>query len=101
VAARARAIEYAIRDVIAKAEQIKRKGKRIFYLNIGDPVAFDFSTPPHIRKALVEAVQAGQNFYSPSEGVPELREAITDKEKRVNGIDIQADLYRRLFPPGF
>lgn len=91
VAARARAIEYAIRDVIAKAEQIKRKGKRIFYLNIGDPVAFDFSTPPHIRKALVEAVQAGQNFYSPSEGVPELREAITEKEKRVNGIDIQAE----------
>ena len=91
VAARARAIEYAIRDVIAKAEQIKRKGKRIFYLNIGDPVAFDFPTPSHIRKALVEAVQSGQNFYSPSEGVPELREAIAEKEKRVNDIDIQAE----------
>jgi tyrosine/nicotianamine family aminotransferase len=84
-------MEYAIRDVIAKAEQVKRTGKRIFYLNIGDPVAFDFSTPSHIRKALVEAVEDGFNFYSSSEGVPELRKAIAEKEKRVNDISVLAE----------
>ncbi len=84
-------MEYAIRDVIAKAEQVKRTGKRIFYLNIGDPAAFDFSIPLHIREALVEAVHDGFNFYSSSEGVPELRQAIAEKEKRVNGISILAE----------
>ena len=84
-------MEYAIRDVIAKAEEVKRTGKRIFYLNIGDPVAFDFSTPSHIRKALVEAVEDGFNFYSSSEGVPELRKAIAEKEKRVNDISVLAE----------
>jgi alanine-synthesizing transaminase len=88
VAARARAIEYAIRDVMAHAGLITKMGKKIFYLNIGDPVAFDFPTPPHIRQAMIEAVQTGENRYSPSEGVPELRQAIVEKEKRVNGVSI-------------
>jgi alanine-synthesizing transaminase len=83
VAARAKAIEYAIRDVIVNAGPITKSGKKIFYLNIGDPVAFDFPTPPHIRQAMVEAVQSGENCYSDSEGVPELRQAIAEKEKRI------------------
>jgi len=91
VSARAKAIEYAIRDVIVNAGQITKTGKKIFYLNIGDPVAFDFRTPPHIRQALIEAVQSGENFYSPSEGVPELRQAIAEKEKRVNDVSIPAE----------
>jgi alanine-synthesizing transaminase len=91
VAARARAIEYAIRDVMAHAGLITKMGKKIFYLNIGDPVAFDFPTPPHIRQAMIEAVQTGENRYSPSEGVPELRQAIVEKEKRVNDVSIPAE----------
>ena len=63
----------------------------MFYLNIGDPVAFDFPTPQHIEQALIEAVQAGENNYSPSEGIPEMRQAITEKEKRVNNVDISAE----------
>ena len=88
VAERAKVIEYAIRDVIVNAGPITKTGKKIFYLNIGDPVAFDFPTPEHIKQALIEAVQSGENFYSPSEGVPELRQAIAEKEKRVNNVDI-------------
>jgi alanine-synthesizing transaminase len=84
VSARAKAIEYAIRDVIVNAGPITKAGKKIFYLNIGDPVAFDFRTPPHIQ-------QSGENFYSPSEGVPELRQAIAEKEKRVNDVSILAE----------
>jgi alanine-synthesizing transaminase len=91
VAARAKAIEYAIRDVIVNAGPITKMGKKIFYLNIGDPVAFDFPTPPHIRQALIEAVQSGENYYSPSEGIPELRQAVAEKEKRVNNVSIPAE----------
>ncbi len=88
VAERAKTIEYAIRDVTVNASQLQKMGKKIFYLNIGDPVAFDFPTPKHIKKALVEAVQSGKNHYSPSEGILELRQAIAEKEKRVNDVDI-------------
>jgi aspartate/methionine/tyrosine aminotransferase len=91
VSARAKAIEYAIRDVIVNAGPITKMGKKIFYLNIGDPVAFDFPTPPHIKQALIEAVQSGENYYSPSEGIPELRQAIAEKEKRVNDVSIPAE----------
>jgi len=91
VAKRAKAIEYAIRDVIVNAGPITKTGKKIFYLNIGDPVAFDFPTPEHIKQALIEAVKSGNNFYSPSEGIPELRQAIAEKEKRVNNVDVPAE----------
>src|SRR3989304_6035817 len=91
VTARAKAIEYAIRDVIANAGPITKMGKKIFYLNIGDPVAFDFPTPQHIKQALFDAVQSGENYYAPSEGILELRQAIAEKEKRVNSVSIPAE----------
>lgn len=91
VVARAKGIEYAIRDVIAYTEQLVRHGKKIYYLNIGDPVAFDFKTPQNVKDALCKAVEEDDNYYSPSEGRVELREAIVRKEKRVNNVDITAN----------
>ncbi|MFB0514765.1 MAG: aminotransferase class I/II-fold pyridoxal phosphate-dependent enzyme [Candidatus Bathyarchaeia archaeon] len=88
---RVRTIEYAIRDVLAQAKQLERKGKKIIYLNIGDPVKFDFDTPNHIKQALTKAVKEGANWYAPSEGVPELKEAICEKEKKVNEVEIQPE----------
>ncbi len=88
---RSRSIEYAIRDVLTYARKIEKQGKEILYLNIGDPCKYDFDTPLHIKGALMEAVKEGSNWYAPSEGLPELREAICDKEKRVNGVSIQAE----------
>jgi alanine-synthesizing transaminase len=91
VTERVRGIEYAIRDVIIHARQVAKTGKKIHYLNIGDPVAFDFDTPQHIKEALINAVEEGANAYSPSEGLPELRQAIIRKEERVNGVDVSAE----------
>jgi alanine-synthesizing transaminase len=91
VTERVQGIEYAIRDVIVHARQVAKTGKKIFYLNIGDPVAFDFDTPQHVKQALFKAVEQGANSYSPSEGLPELRQAISQKEKRVNNIDVSSD----------
>ncbi|HXX86993.1 MAG TPA: aminotransferase class I/II-fold pyridoxal phosphate-dependent enzyme [Candidatus Acidoferrum sp.] len=88
---RVRKIEYAIRDVVVHAKQVAKTGKKIYYLNIGDPVAFDFDTPQHIKQALVRAVEEGSNFYAPSEGLPELREAISQKEKRINSVEVCPD----------
>lgn len=91
VTERVRTIEYAIRDVIVLAKKLEKKGKKIVYLNIGDPVKYDFDTPNHIKQALNEAVEEGANWYSASEGLPELREAVCEKEKRVNGVEISPE----------
>jgi len=88
---RTRSVEYAIRDVLAFAKKLEKKGKKIIYLNIGDPCKYDFDTPKHIKKALTKAVEEGNNWYAPSEGLPELREAICEKERRVNGVNVQAE----------
>ena len=84
-------LEYAIRDVVGHAREMEKKGKDVIYLNIGDPPRFDFKTPEHIKKALIEAVKEDFNFYSPSEGLPELRDAICEKEKRVGGVDVSSE----------
>ena len=88
---RTRTIEYAIRDVLTFAKKIEKQGKKIIYLNIGDPCKYDFDTPEYIKRALVKAVEEGNNWYAPSEGLPELREAICEKEEKVNGVEIQAE----------
>ena len=90
VSKRAGGVEYAIRDVILKANEVEKKGKKILSLNIGDPGKYDFDTPSHIKESLKKAVDEGHNYYASSEGVKELREAIAEKEKRVNGVDIDA-----------
>jgi len=84
-------LEYAIRDVVGHARQMEKKGKDIIYLNIGDPLLFDFKTPEHIKDALILAIKQGFNAYSPSEGLPELREAICEKEKKVAGNEVLSE----------
>jgi len=88
VAERANSIEYAIRDVIDNVGEAIKNGKKIFPLNIGDPVAFDFPTPDHIKQALIEAIKTNKNYYSQSEGIPLLKQAIVNKEKKINGVNI-------------
>src|SRR5208282_319809 len=87
---RAEGVEYAIRDVISKAEEVRRRGKRIIPLNIGDPVKYGFDTPTHIKDAMKKAIDTGANYYSASEGLKELREAVAEKENRVNRAQIEA-----------
>jgi aspartate/methionine/tyrosine aminotransferase len=76
---------------MVKAEEVRRSGKEIIPLNIGDPVKYDFDTPAHIKNALGRAVENGANYYSPSEGMKELREAVAEKENRHNGAHITPD----------
>ena len=87
VSDRTHGVEYAIRDITTYARKYKKSGKEIIYLNIGDPVRFDFKTPDHIKKALTDAVMQDENYYTDSEGLPELRQAIAKKESG-KGLDV-------------
>jgi len=88
---RAQKVEYAIRDIMVKAEEVRRSGKKILALNIGDPVKYGFDTPNHIKLALTRALESGSNYYSASEGIRELREAVAEKENEINGAHIDLD----------
>jgi aspartate/methionine/tyrosine aminotransferase len=82
VSDRTSGVEYVIRDIISYARKYESTGKHIIYLNIGDPVKYDFKTPDHIKAALINAVTKDQNYYAESEGLPELRKAIVEKESQ-------------------
>jgi len=82
VSDRTSGVEYVIRDIISYARKYESTGKQIIYLNIGDPVKYDFKTPDHIKAALIDAVTKDQNYYAESEGLPELRNAIVEKESQ-------------------
>ncbi|MGB6673523.1 MAG: aminotransferase class I/II-fold pyridoxal phosphate-dependent enzyme [Candidatus Nitrosopolaris sp.] len=82
VSDRTSGVEYVIRDIISYARKYESTGKQIIYMNIGDPVKYDFKTPDHIKAALINAVTTDQNYYAESEGLPELRKAIVEKESQ-------------------
>jgi aspartate/methionine/tyrosine aminotransferase len=58
------------------------------HLETGEP---DFPTPAHICDAAAEAARAGFTKYTPNAGIPDLREAIAEKVKTRNGVDVTAD----------
>ena len=67
---------YAIRNIVAEARKVEASGRRVRYLNIGDPNQFGFLTPPHLIEAVARAMRDGHNGYTPSPGIPEAREAV-------------------------
>jgi alanine-synthesizing transaminase len=83
-------VEYAIRDITVHARRYEKSGRKIIYLNIGDPVKYDFPTPDHIKKALIDAVSNDFNYYADSEGILELRQAIVKKES-LKGLSITVE----------
>jgi len=76
VARRVGGFVYAIRNIVAEAKKVEAAGRKVRYLNIGDPVAFGFQTPPHLVAAVERAMRDGQNVYTPSPGIPAAREAV-------------------------
>ena len=82
-------VEYAIRDIVSSAREIEQQGKKVEYLNIGDPVQFGFQPADNVKQALIDAVKNGKNFYTQSDGLPELLDEIAKKENS-KGLSIDA-----------
>ncbi len=71
--------------VLAKAKEVERRGKKVYHLEIGEP---DFDTPSHIKEAAAEALRRGETHYTPTLGIPELRQAVAESVKRDYGVDV-------------
>jgi len=83
-------VEYAIRDIVLAARKVEQKGMKVNYLNIGDPVQFGFQPPDNVKEAMINAIRKGENYYSASEGLKELRVEIAKKEN-AKGLSISDD----------
>nr|WP_298930084.1 pyridoxal phosphate-dependent aminotransferase [uncultured Allomuricauda sp.] len=70
-------------EMAAKARELRASGKDIIGLSLGEP---DFNTPDYIKDAAIQAVKDGYNSYTPVDGYVELKDAISTKFKRDNGI---------------
>ncbi len=85
-------VKYAIRDIVTIANEVKATGKKMIYLNIGDPNLFGFRTPQHMLDAVTDAMNWNKNGYSPSSGIKEAVEAIRQQADR-SGIQNIRDIF--------
>jgi aspartate aminotransferase len=82
-------------EVLARANQLAASGKSIINLGIGQP---DFKTPPHVVEAAVKALRDGHHGYTPANGIPALREAVSADLERRYAITVDPSLV--LIVPG-
>lgn len=75
-------------EVLHRARILEAQGRDIVHLEIGEP---DFDTPANVVDAGVKALKDGWTHYTPSAGIPELREAIAKDVSRWRGIPCSAD----------
>jgi len=61
--------------ILQKAKMLEREGYDVIHFEIGEP---DFDTPEHIKEAAAKALKEGYTHYTPSPGILELREAISE-----------------------
>jgi aspartate/methionine/tyrosine aminotransferase len=85
-AARAAQIQpFEVMEVLARANELERSGRRIVRMEIGEP---DFTAPAPVVEAAALAMYAGLTAYTPALGIPELREAISIFYSQRYGVDV-------------
>jgi len=92
-AERTEKVTYAIRDIVVKAKKLEATGKKILYLNIGDPPVYDFETPRELRQIVIDKIMrsdAGAKpnvaTYCDSMGIAEARAAVAHYATTRKGI---------------
>src|SRR5229473_1021755 len=75
-------------EVLLRARELERQGRNIIHLEIGEP---DFATPSHIVEAAKQALDEGYTHYGPTQGLPELREAVAEYISRTRKIRVSPE----------
>lgn len=74
--------------VTSRALELRRQGVDVISMSVGEP---DFDTPAHVKAAAIAAIESGKTKYTAVNGIPELREAISAKFARENGLSYAPD----------
>ena len=75
-------------EVLVKAKALEAQGREVIHLEFGEP---DFPTPENIVAAGIRALKDGKTKYTPTAGIPELREAIARHVSETRGVNVSAD----------
>jgi aspartate/methionine/tyrosine aminotransferase len=70
-------------EILARARELEAEGRRVVHMEIGEP---DFDTPDEIKKAAVNALYDNHTHYTPSAGLPSLRETIAGYASRFRNV---------------
>ena len=73
--------------ITAKANSMKAEGIDVVGFGAGEP---DFDTPEHVKQAAIEAIRAGFTKYTPTGGIPDLKNAIIAKFRRDSGLEYKS-----------
>ncbi len=79
---------FHVMDLLAKAKKMQQQGRDIIHLEVGEP---DFQTPEPIKKAGIKAINDSQLFYTPSQGLGQLRKQIADYYQKEFSVLVNAD----------
>ena len=82
-------------EILAKAQELEKKGKNIIHFEIGEP---DMETPLNVAEAGIKAIKENKTHYVPSIGVPELRKAVQNEIEKTRGY--RPDLEQIVITPG-
>ena len=82
-------------EVLAKAQELERKGEEILHFEIGEP---DIETPENIANAGINAIKNKKTHYTPSIGILELRKAVQKEIEKTRGYF--PDLEQIVITPG-
>ena len=72
-------------ETLAKARALEAQGKNIIHLEIGEP---DFDTPANVIEAGIDAIHKGYTHYTPSAGLPALRQAVAEEVTKTHGVQV-------------
>ena len=82
-------------EVLAKAQELERKGKKILHFEIGEP---DMETPENIARKGIQAIRDKKTHYTSSIGILELRKAVQNEIEKTRGY--RPELEQIVITPG-
>lgn len=83
-------VKHALRDIVPIAEEVEKSGKKVLYLNIGDPMIFDYRTPDHLWKAIFENKKEAEG-YSNALGSLGARKAVMEYARKTGAANVTLD----------
>lgn len=85
-------LEYEIRNIVKKAEQVAALGHTIYWENIGDPIQKNASIPEWIKMIISDLLKDDKSYgYCHSKGILETREFLANQTNQLNGAQVTAD----------
>ena len=85
-------LSYEIREIVKKADQLKKLGLAISWENIGDPIQKNHKLPQWIKDAISDLMKQDDTYsYCPSKGMLETREFLAKQTNAVGGVQITAE----------